>query len=260
MAQRLLEDPFLVLQRPQATWTLSIALGCEINSRPAFAAVRARTSSLRVQVEPQPMSGLQAPAASGAGAASAPAPPATAPTAREAAAPAPLALSFTGGKDCVLALHLMSGYAHPAIPPLPESFEGLAHVKPAAAEPGGRGGGGSSGGGGAGGAPAPRVALLVTFAPAPAPGEEPASSFKAHPIAVMRAQARALGLEHVVCEVGGRAPGGRLTLGAAGQRAARAAAEEQRPPPARARSGRRTARATLRSCAGCAPATASAAS
>jgi hypothetical protein len=177
------------------------------------------------------MSGLQAPAASGAGAASAPAPPATAPTAREAAAPAPLALSFTGGKDCVLALHLMSGYAHPAIPPLPESFEGLAHVKPAAAEPGGRGGGGSSGGGGAGGAPAPRVALLVTFAPAPAPGEEPASSFKAHPIAVMRAQARALGLEHVVCEVGGRAPGGRLTLGAAGQRAARAAAEEQRPPP-----------------------------
>ena len=48
-----------------------------------------------------------------------------------------------------------------------------------------------------------RISLLVTFAPAPAPGERRAGdAFRAHPLRVIEAQAAALALPHVVCQVG----------------------------------------------------------
>jgi hypothetical protein len=107
-----------------------------------------------------------------------------------------LALSFTGGKDCVLAAHVAAGHAHPLLPRLPDIWGAPpgAHVQPATAP----------------GAPAAAVqstpvSLLVVFAPAPAPGERPGGGFRAHPIAVIEAQAEALGLPLVVSEVGGAA-------------------------------------------------------
>jgi diphthamide synthase (EF-2-diphthine--ammonia ligase) len=73
------------------------------------------------------------------------------------------AVSFTGGKDSVLALHLAcEAHSHPLVPELAP--------------------------------PPPPVTLLVTFAP-------PGADFKAHPLPIIRAAAAALGLRHVVCEV-----------------------------------------------------------
>jgi diphthamide synthase (EF-2-diphthine--ammonia ligase) len=97
-------------------------------------------------------------------------------------APAPrrrLALSFTGGKDCVLAAHLCS-------------LDALATA---------RGGGGApvpvTAAAAALGAPhAGDIALLVTFGP-----ENAETAFRAHPLPLIRAQAAALGLPHIFCAV-----------------------------------------------------------
>ncbi|GIL77191.1 hypothetical protein Vretimale_3155 [Volvox reticuliferus] len=87
------------------------------------------------------------------------------------------AVSFTGGKDSMTVLHLMRapGIALEAIDDaswredLRERLAKVAHCE---------------------------VALLVTFVPAG--GKQ---SFKAHPLAVVQLQARALGLPHLVMEV-----------------------------------------------------------
>lgn len=71
------------------------------------------------------------------------------------------AVSFTGGKDSMLALHLVSGYAHPLLPQQQ---------------------------------PTPPVTLLVTFAP-------PGSEFKAHPIPIIQALASSLNILHMLCAV-----------------------------------------------------------
>jgi hypothetical protein len=96
----------------------------------------------------------------------------------------------------VLALHLLSGYLHPDIPPLSQApHESSGHVTPAKA--------------GSNAALRPgtgRVVLLVAFGPAPGPGEKPGDSFKAHPMHVMRAQAAALGMPLQYCEASKRAP------------------------------------------------------
>ena len=74
------------------------------------------------------------------------------------------AVSFTGGKDCVLALHAVQAATRPA---------GFCTAPPKDLD----------------------VILLVTFAPSAN------ADFKAHPMAVIQAQAAALGLPHVVCMV-----------------------------------------------------------
>jgi diphthamide synthase (EF-2-diphthine--ammonia ligase) len=79
------------------------------------------------------------------------------------------AVSFTGGKDSMLALHLSSGYQHHLIPST------AANLLTQPSQP-------------------PHVTLLVTFAP-------PDSDFKAHPIPVIKALAEALNIPHVLCEV-----------------------------------------------------------
>jgi len=93
-----------------------------------------------------------------------------------------LALSFTGGKDCVLAAHLCS-------------LEALATAAAC-------GGGGApvavSAAAAALGAPhaGSDIVLLVTFGPADAE-----TAFRAHPLPLIRAQAAAMGLPHVFCAV-----------------------------------------------------------
>ncbi|ORZ09149.1 hypothetical protein BCR42DRAFT_495032 [Absidia repens] len=64
-----------------------------------------------------------------------------------------VAVSFTGGKDCCLALHRV----------IDEGF---------------------------------KVAVLVTFAP-------PDKPFRAHPMAIIKQQAQALGIPHIVCTING---------------------------------------------------------
>lgn len=64
-----------------------------------------------------------------------------------------VAVSFTGGKDCCLALHRV----------IDEGF---------------------------------KVAVLVTFAP-------PDKPFRAHPIAIIKQQAQALGIPHIICTITG---------------------------------------------------------
>lgn len=104
-------------------------------------------------------------------------------------------------QDCILALHLLSGYSHPLLPPPPANGGASGGGAPANATAAGAAGAEAAGAAAAEAACAGRVSLLVTFAPEPAPGERPGESFKAHPLAVMEAQAAALGLPHVVCEV-----------------------------------------------------------
>lgn len=79
------------------------------------------------------------------------------------------ALAFTGGKDCVLALHLASGWRHELLPPPPTAC--------------------------------PPVRLAVVFGPA-----EP--DFKAHPLPVVEAIAGALQLPLLRCVVDGGGDGG----------------------------------------------------
>ena len=90
-----------------------------------------------------------------------------------------VAVSFTGGKDSVLALHLYAGYTHKSIPtsstPSPKDTAPLA----------------PNGG---------RISLLVTFIPAPAPDGK-TKEFKAHPLDVIKAQATSLGIPHVTCTI-----------------------------------------------------------
>lgn len=64
-----------------------------------------------------------------------------------------VAVSFTGGKDCCLALHRV----------VDEGFH---------------------------------VAVLVTFAP-------PDKPFRAHPMSIIKQQAQALGISHVICTIEG---------------------------------------------------------
>jgi diphthamide synthase (EF-2-diphthine--ammonia ligase) len=71
------------------------------------------------------------------------------------------AVSFTGGKDSVLALHLVSGFQHILLPHQHST---------------------------------PPVTLLVTFAP-------PGSDFKAHPLPIIQALAKSLNIPHLLLEV-----------------------------------------------------------
>lgn len=75
------------------------------------------------------------------------------------------AVSFTGGKDSVLALHIVSAHIGHAL---------LSHPTPAT----------------------PPVTLLVTFRP-------PDSNCKAHPLPIIQALAASLGIAHVCLDVHG---------------------------------------------------------
>jgi diphthamide synthase (EF-2-diphthine--ammonia ligase) len=84
-----------------------------------------------------------------------------------------VAVSFTGGKDSVLALHLYAGYGHELIPtPALRTNPDENHT----------------------------IGLLVTFVPAPGP-DGTIKGFKAHPLEFIRAQAASLGVPHVNCTV-----------------------------------------------------------
>ncbi len=78
------------------------------------------------------------------------------------------AVSFTGGKDCVLSLHLVHAGAHATA----HNSEAAVHNNDL------------------------NVVVLVTFAPK---GDV---KFKAHPLPMIEAQASALGLQHLMVEVG----------------------------------------------------------
>lgn len=85
------------------------------------------------------------------------------------------AVSFTGGKDCVLAMHLY-GSDKQLLTAVPQHEAGLRWSQEDSQ------------------AACRRFSLLVTFAP-------PDAQFKAHPLDVIKAQARALQLPHELCEV-----------------------------------------------------------
>lgn len=74
------------------------------------------------------------------------------------------AVCFTGGKDSMLALHLVSNHQHPSTPWQNSQV--------------------------------PAVVLLVTFAP-------PNSDFKAHPLPIIKHLAAAVRIKHMLCEVSG---------------------------------------------------------
>lgn len=101
-----------------------------------------------------------------------------------------VAVSFTGGKDSVLALHLAALNISLDTEAGDEALNALRAAAAAAA---------AGSGCGTTAAACSTISLLVTFAPAG--HDRPGQGFKAHPIPVIRAQARALGIPHIVCEV-----------------------------------------------------------
>jgi diphthamide synthase (EF-2-diphthine--ammonia ligase) len=109
-----------------------------------------------------------------------------------------IAVSFTGGKDSVLALHLVTLNVSLTASNGGEALQALEAVAAAAAAAAAAAGGSSCTTAAAAAAPCP-ISLLVTFAPQG--HDKPGQGFKAHPIPVIRAQAKALGIPHIVCEL-----------------------------------------------------------
>jgi diphthamide synthase (EF-2-diphthine--ammonia ligase) len=96
------------------------------------------------------------------------------------------AVSFTGGKDSMLALHLVAYNISLDAQPEVASMEALAAAAAQAANH-------------STATASTAISLLVTFAPHG--HDKPGKGFKAHPIPVIQAQAGALGIPHIVCEI-----------------------------------------------------------
>jgi diphthamide synthase (EF-2-diphthine--ammonia ligase) len=99
------------------------------------------------------------------------------------------AVSFTGGKDSMLALHLVAQNISLNTQPEDAAMKALAAAAAQAARAANYGTPAAS----------TAISLLVTFAPYG--HDKPGKGFKAHPIPAIRAQARALGIPHIVCEL-----------------------------------------------------------
>jgi diphthamide synthase (EF-2-diphthine--ammonia ligase) len=96
------------------------------------------------------------------------------------------AVSFTGGKDSMLAVHLIAYNISLHAQSEDAAMQALSAAAAQAANyltP----------------AASTAISLLVTFAPHG--HDKPGKGFKAHPIPVIQAQARALGIPHIVCEI-----------------------------------------------------------
>lgn len=87
------------------------------------------------------------------------------------------AVSFTGGKDCVLAMHLFGADKQFSVAAADTVHQRRVPWTAADTE-----------------AARAAMSLLVTFAP-------PDANFKAHPLPIIRLQAKALGLPHMVCVI-----------------------------------------------------------